>query len=148
MKKIFTLAVMLIGLSVASFAADRPKKGKISVTSNTTATIFVKIDGQKYNLDRNEIVLNSIRPGNHRVEIYQMQRAGIFGGGMRTKVIYSDFINVAPDQAVNLNVNRMGSVVVRKSGFDPYGRDDKWGNDKDRGGYSQRDDDRDHGKKW
>ena len=148
MKKIFTLAAMLIGLSVASFAADRPKKGKISVTSNTTATIFVKIDGQKYNLDRNEFVLNSIKAGNHRVEIYQMQRAGIFGGAMRTKVIYSDFINVAPDQTVNLNVNRMGSVAVRKTGFDPYGRDDKWGNDKDHGGYSQRDDDRDHGKKW
>jgi len=151
MKKIFTLTMILISLSVASFAADRPKKGKISVTSNINATIFVKIDGEKYNLDRNEFVLNSIRPGNHRVEIYQIERAGLFGR-MKTRVLYSDFINVAPDQAVNMNVNRMGNVMVRKSGYDPYDRDDKWGrdrdDDRDHGGYSQKDNDRDHGRKW
>jgi hypothetical protein len=149
MKKIFTLAAILISLSIASFAADRPKKGKISVTSNTNATVFVKIDGQKYNLDRNEFVMNSINAGNHRVEIYQIEKGGFFGR-MRTRVIYSDFINVAPDQSVSLNVNRMGNVMVKKSGFDPYGRDDRWGNDRDHDsdhGYG-RNDDRDHGRKW
>jgi hypothetical protein len=148
MKKIFTLAAILISLSVASFAADRPKKGKISVTSNSIANIFVKIDGQQYNPDRNEFVMNNIKPGNHRVEIYRMER-GVFGRA-KTKVIYTDFINVAPDQLVNLNVNRNGGVAVRKSGYNDYGRDDKWGNDKDRdhGGYSQRDDDRGQGRKW
>jgi len=142
MKKIFTLAAILISMSVASFAADRPKKGKISVTSNSNTTVFVKVDGKKYDLDRNEFVLNSIMPGRHRVEIYRMERAGIFGA-MRTKVIYSDFVNVAPDQLVNLNVNRAGNVVVRKSAADPYGRDDKWDRD-----YGRRDNDYDHGKRW
>ncbi|AXY76965.1 hypothetical protein D3H65_24565 [Paraflavitalea soli] len=148
MKKIFTLAAILLSLSVATFAADRPKKGKISVTSNTFGNLIVKIDGQRYNMDRNDLVLNSIRPGNHRVEIYRMERRGIFGG-MRTKVLYSDNVFVAPDQLVNLNVNRNDYVVVRKSGFDPYGRDDKWGRGNDRyHDYSQRDDDRDHRGKW
>lgn len=122
MKKIFTLATILIGLSVASFAADRPKKGKISVTSNSTAMIFVKIDGQRYNLDRNEFVLNGIKPGNHRVEIYRMERKGLFGA-KKTTMIYSSFVMVAPDQLVNLHVNRNGSISVRKSS---YGRDDQW----------------------
>lgn len=147
MKKIFTLAAILISLSVATFAADRPKKGKISVTSNSVATIFVKVDGQKYNLDRNEFVMNNIKPGNHRVEIYRMERG--FFGAMKTKVIYSDFINVAPDQLVNLNVNRAGGVVVRKSGS--FDRDDRWDNDygrNDRGGRNDRDRDRDYDKKW
>lgn len=145
MKKIFTLATILISLSVASFAADRPKKGKISVTSNSNTAIFVKIDGQRYNLDRNEFVLNSIKPGNHRVEIYRMERG--FFGAMRTKVIYSNYVFVAPDQLVNLNVNRNGNVAVRKSDFDRYDRDDKWGNDRDRD-YGRRNDDRDHRDKW
>lgn len=147
MKKIFTLAAILIGFSVASFAADRPKKGKISVTSNSPATIFVKIDGQRYNLDRKDFVLNSIRPGNHRVEIYRMERGGFFRS-MRTRVIYSGNVFVAPDQLVNLNVNRNGNVVIRKSDLDRYDRndrDDRWGNDRDHDhdrDYGRRDDDR------
>ncbi|WP_315819618.1 hypothetical protein [Paraflavitalea speifideaquila] len=148
MKRIFTLAAILIGFSVASFAADRPKKGKISVTSNTYGTIFIKIDGQQYNMDRNDFVLNSIRPGSHRVEIYRVERRGLFGRA-RTKMIYNDNVFVAPDQLVNLNINRNDYVVVRKSGFDPYGRDDKWGRDRDRDqDYGRRDDDRDHRNKW
>ncbi|MBO9563131.1 MAG: hypothetical protein J7621_10170 [Niastella sp.] len=148
MKKIFTLAAIMISLSVASFAADRPKKGKISVTSNSPSTIFVKIDGQRYNVDRNEFVLNSIKPGNHRVEIYRMERRGLFGA-MKTTMIYNSFVMVAPDQLVNLNVNRYGSVAVRKSGFDPYDRDDKWGRDRDNDhDYGRRDDDRGRGNKW
>ena len=148
MKKIFTLAAILIGLSAASFAADRPKKGKISVTSNSAATIFVKIDGQRYNLNRNEFVLNSIKPGNHRIEIYRMERGGLFGA-MRTRMIYNSSVFIAPDQLVNLNVNRMGNVVMRKSGFDPYDRDDKWGRDRDNDhDYGRRDDDRDRRNKW
>jgi hypothetical protein len=145
MKKIFTLAAILISLSVASFAADRPKKGKISVTSASNTSIFVKIDGQQYNLDRNEFALNSIKPGNHRVEIYQMQR-GLFGV-MKTKVLFSNVVSVGPDQLVNLNVNRNGIVAVRKSAYDVYGRDDKWGNDKNHD-YGRRDDDRNSRDRW
>lgn len=146
MKKIFTLAAILMTLSIASFAADRPKKGKISVTSNSNANIFVKIDGQKYNLDRNEFVLNSLKPGNHRVEVYKLERGGFFGG-MRTKVLYSNFVNVAPDQMVNLNINRFDDVVIRKSADNFGGRDDKWGNDRGQGNgrdgdYGRRDDNR------
>ena len=145
MKKIFTLAAILISLSIASFAADRPKKGKISVTSNSHANIFVKIDGQKYNLDRNEFMLSSIRPGNHQVEIFRMERVGIFGA-MRVRSIYCNTLFIAPDQLVNLNVNRYGDVAVRKSSaYDPYDRDDKWGRDKDYDrdhDYGRRDDDR------
>lgn len=149
MKKIFTLAAILIGFSVASFAADRPKKGKISVTSNSYSNLIVKIDGQRYNVDRNDFVMNSIRPGNHRVEIYKMERGGFFGR-MRTKVLYNDNVFVAPGQMVNLNVNRNDYVVVRKSGANPYDRDDRWGRDRDDRDhdYGRRDDDRDHRNGW
>ncbi len=44
----------------------------------------------------NDLVLNSIKPGSHRVEIYRMERRGIFGG-MKTKVLYSDNVFVALD---------------------------------------------------
>lgn len=146
MKKIFTLAAILIGLSVVSFAADRPKKGKISVTSNSYATLFVKIDGQRYNLDRNDFVLNSIRPGNHRVEIYRIERRGMFGR-MSARVIYSDNVFVGPGQSVNLLVNRNDYVVVRNSGYNGYDRDDRWGRGRDHD-YGRRDDDRDHRDRW
>ncbi len=146
----FTLAAILIGFSVASFGADRPKKGKISVTSNTYGTLFVKIDGQQYNMDRNDFVLNSIRAGSHRVEIYRVERRGFFGRA-RAKMIYDDNVFVGPDQTVNLNVNRNDYVVVRKSGFDGYDRDDRWGRDRDRDrdhDYGRRDDEGDRRNKW
>lgn len=148
MKKLFTLVAILIGLSAASFGADRPKKGKISVTSNSYATLFVKIDGQRYNLDRNDFVLNSIRAGNHHVEIYRMERGGFFGRS-KTKVLFSNNVFVAPDQTVNLNVNRNDYVVIRKSGFEGNDRDDRWGRDRDNDhDYGRNNDDRDRRNKW
>jgi len=148
MKKLFTLVAILIGLSVASFAADRPKKGKISITSNSYANLFVKIDGRRYNLDGNDFVVSSIHAGNHRVEIYRVERGGFFGR-MRTKMLFNSDVFVAPDQSVNLNVNRNDYVVVRKSGYDGYDRDDRWGRDRDDDhNYGRRDDDRDHRNRW
>lgn len=148
MKKLFTLAAILIGLSVASFAADRPKKGKISVTSASNTTIFVKIDGKNYNMDRRDFVLNNISAGNHRVEIFKIERGGLFGKA-RTKVIFSNNVFVAPDQVVNLNVNRNDYVVVRKSGGNGYDRDDKWGRDRDGDrDYGRRDDNRGDNRRW
>lgn len=148
MKKLFTLVAILIGLGVASFAADRPKKGKISVTSASNATIFVKIDGRNYNMNRNDFVADNINPGNHRVEIYKIERGGLFGRA-RTKVIYSNSVFIAPGQMVNLNVNRNDYVVVRKSNNNPYDRDDQWGRDRDGGhDYGRRDDNRGHNSRW
>ena len=148
MKKLFTLAAILIGFSVASFAADRPKKGKISVTSASNNTIFVKIDGKNYNMGRNDFVLNNISAGNHRVEIFKIERGGIFGKA-RTRVIFSNNVFVAPDQTVNLNVNRNDYVVVRKSGFDRNDRNDDWGRGRDGDrDYGRRDDNRGDNRKW
>lgn len=143
MKKLFTLAAILIGLSVVSLGADRPKKGKISVTSNSYANLFVKIDGKQYTLDRNDFVANSIRPGNHRVEIYRLEKRGIFGRTV-TKVLFSNTVFVGDNQNVNLNVNRNDNVVVRKSGG--FDRDDRWG--RDNRDYGRRDDNRDHRDRW
>lgn len=144
MKKLFTLVAILIGLSVVSFGADRPKKGKISVTSNSYNNLFVKIDGQRYNMDRNDFVVNSINAGNHRVEIYRMERRGVFGRTV-TRVLYSDNVFVGPNQVVNLNVNRNDQVMVRKSGGG-FDRDDKWG--RDNRDYGRRDDNHGQRDRW
>jgi hypothetical protein len=142
MKKIFTLAAILF--SVTTFAAERPGPAKISVTNDGRAFIQVKIDGRKYDLNRNTFAMSNIKPGYHTIEIYRIENRGMFRSKART--IYSSSMYIAPSQLVDIDINRFGNVEVRKRGFDrpdrdgrydSRGRDNDWGN-RDRDGRNGR----------
>ena len=151
MKKIFTLAAILF--SITTFAAD-PRPGKLAIRSNSDAFIQVVVDGKQYNLDRNGFIMDNIRPGRHRVEVYQVNRYGMFR--RRPQMIYSSTTFVKPWESLSININRFERVMVdsRSDHDDRYngggyanGRD--WDRnhdndrDRDRGndrGYGDRDD--------
>ena len=141
MKKIFTLTLAALFVSLITFAADRPKPGKITVTSADNSVV-VKIDGRIYDLNRNTTVLDNLRPGYHTIEVLKSQGRGGFFGGRRLRTIYSTNLMVAQSQLIDVNINRFGQVNVTKSFYGRFDNDRNggWGNnDRDRGR-----DDRDH----
>lgn len=147
MKKIFTLTLAALFVSLISFAADRPRPGKITVRSFDNAALFVKIDGIRYNLDRNIAVLDNLRPGTHSIEIFRSEGRGGFFGGRRMRSIYSTNMFLGQSQLVDVNINPFGQVSVQKSnygGYDRDGRDRGWGDNNDRGYGDRGNDNRDH----
>lgn len=123
MKKIFTLAVVLFAVT-AAFAAEppRPNYGKVSINSKSNEYIQVVIDGKRYNMDRNDHMLQNLRPGRHNIQIYKYRQIGF-----RTKpqMIYNSTVNVKAWELIDININRNERVSV-SSRIDPadrYGRD-------------------------
>ena len=143
MKRIFTIAAILF--SVTTFAAGYPKPAKISVTSKDRASIVIKIDGRKYDLDRNTFAMSNIKPGYHTIEIYRIENVGMFRS-RKARVVYNNSMYIAPSQIVDIDINRFGQVQVRKSDFDRFDRNDrKAGRDRDNRNddWNDRDGDRD-----
>jgi len=147
MKKIFTLAITLTALlfSVTTFAADhpRPNDSKVAIRSNSNAFIQVFIDGQQYNVNQNGFVVDNIRSGRHRIEVYKVDNYGMFR--RRPQKVYSSTMNVKPWESLNININRFERVSVDiRFDRDDNGRNDRgYGHDRDRdynGGYNDRDD--------
>ncbi|HEY8895234.1 MAG TPA: hypothetical protein VIM79_10490 [Niastella sp.] len=135
MKKIFTLAAIL--LSITTFAADRnphPNDSKVAIRSNSDAFIQVFIDGKQYNMNRNGFVLDNIRSGRHRIEVYKVDNYGMFR--KRPQMVYSNVTFVKPWESLNIHINR-GERVFVDTRFDRddryYGRDDRRDNDRDYG---------------
>jgi hypothetical protein len=135
MKKIFTLAAIL--LSITTFAADRnprPNDSKVAIRSNSDAFIQVFIDGKQYNMNRNGFIMDNIRSGRHRIEVYKVDNYGRFR--RRPQMVYSNTTFVKPWESLNININR-GERVFVDTRFDRddryYGRDDRRDNDRDYG---------------
>jgi hypothetical protein len=110
MKKIFTLVAILF--SITTFAAERPKPSKLAITSSDRTITQVKIDGVMYNLDRNTLVMDKIRTGNHSITIYKTQAMGF---RTRSQVVYDNNLFIGQDQFVDIDINRNGKVKVNKS---------------------------------
>jgi hypothetical protein len=136
MKKIFTLAAILF--SVTTFAAGNPgpNDSKVAIRSNSDAFIQVFIDGKQYNVNRNGFVLDNIRSGRHRIEVYKVDNRGMFR--RRPQKVYSSVMVVKPWESLNININRFERVFVdtrfdrddRRGGYDRDGRD-RDGRDRD-----------------
>ena len=133
MKKIFTLAAILF--SVTTFAAGNPgpNDSKVAIRSNSDAFIQVFIDGRQYNVNRNGFVLDNIRSGRHRIEVYKIDNRGMYR--RRPQMVYSSVMFVKPWESLNININRFERVFV-DTRFD---RDEHHG-----GGYDRNDRDRDY----
>ena len=134
MKKIFTLAAIL--LSITTFAADKnphPNDSKVAIRSNSDAFIQVFIDGKQYNMNRNGFIMDNIRSGRHRIEVYKVDNYGMFR--RRPQMVYSNTTFVKPWESLNININRGERVWVdtRFDRDDRNGRNDRWDNDRDHG---------------
>jgi hypothetical protein len=127
MKKIFTLAAILF--SVTTFAAGNPhpNDSKVAIRSSSDAFIQVFIDGKQYDVNRNGFVMDIIRSGRHRIEVYKIDNYGRFR--RRPQMVYSSIMFVKPWESLNININRFERVWV-DTRFD---RDDHRGYDRDYG---------------
>jgi len=125
MKKIFTLAAILF--SVTTFAAGNPgpNDSKVAIRSNSDAFIQVFIDGRQYNVNRNGFVLDNIRSGRHRIEVYKIDNRGMYR--RRPQMVYSSVMFVKPWESLNININRFERVFV----------DTRFDRDDHRGGYDR-----------
>jgi hypothetical protein len=142
MKKIFTLAAILFSLTTFAAGHPRPNDSKIAIRSNSNAFIQVFIDGKQYNVNCNGFIMDNIRSGRHRIEVYKVDNYGMHR--RRAQMVYSNEMFVRPWESLNININRNERVWV-DTRFD---RDDRRGydshNDRDRNYNNGRDyDDRD-----
>jgi hypothetical protein len=146
MKKIFTLVAILFSVtlfSASAMAADnpRPNFGKVSIKSRSNAFIQVVIDGKTYNMDRQDFVMDNLRPGRHSIQIYQIDRRGWRN---RARMIYSNVMTVRPWELIDININRFENVSVAtridpSDRYDRGGRYDRNDNDERDGRYGDRD---------
>lgn len=165
MKQIYSFFLMLF-ISIAALAADRPRTSRLTITTSDNDNIRVEIDGRKYREGDNSIRINNINPGYHTIKVYRPQSTGgLFGGRNRERLVYSNSVYMKPEVQVDIWIDRNGRAQVKE--FDLNRRDDRkdndrnrkndngsWGNDNGRwddyDGYDRNDrnDDRNNNGKW
>jgi hypothetical protein len=140
MKKIFTLAAILFSLTTFAAEHPRPNDSKVAIRSNSDAFIQVVIDGRQYNVNCNGFVMDNIRSGRHRIEVYKVDNQGMFR--RRPQKVYSSVMVVKPWESLNININRFERVFV-DTRFDRDDRRGGYDRDDHRGGYDRDGRDRD-----
>jgi hypothetical protein len=133
MKKIFTLFTSLF-LTIALFAADRPK-GMLTIKSaDQSSDIRVIIDGRRFEPYDNHMRIRDMKPGYHSIKIYRERNLGIFTiFGQRYDVVFNNSLLIKPQSNVMISIDRFGRAQVLENrmgrGFDWNDRD--WKNDHD-----------------
>lgn len=114
MNKLYSL--MLISfISIAAFAAERPKGGRLTISSYDNADMRVEIDGRRYSNNDNTIRISNINSGYHSIQVYRRQQSqGIFGGS-RERLVYSSNVYVRPDYRIDILIDRNGRAQVRET---------------------------------
>src|SRR5688572_22193000 len=108
MKKIITLSVLLFSIAFTVLAAPS-KGGKLTIYSHHKTTIRVLIDGKRYPIEYNMLVLNDIEPGNHTIKIVERAASG-FSSAIREKVLYNGSVYFRSNYHVDIVVNRFGKA--------------------------------------
>ncbi|HEY0676762.1 MAG TPA: DUF4476 domain-containing protein [Chitinophagaceae bacterium] len=132
MNKMYSLMLVLF-ISISAFAADRPRSGRLTITTFDNTNIRVDIDGRRYSNGDNTIRINNINPGNHSIRVYRSQSSGIFGGN-REKLLYSGNVYVKPEHRVDIMIDRYGRAQVQERDLDKKKKkkdrrnddDDRW----------------------
>lgn len=113
MNKLYSL-ILISFISIAAFAAERPKSGRLTITTHDNADIRVEIDGRRYNNNDNTIRINNINSGYHSIQVYRRQSQNVFGGG-RERLVYSSNLYVRPDHRIDILIDRNGRAQVRET---------------------------------
>jgi hypothetical protein len=143
MSKMYTLLLVSF-ISMAAFAAERPKQSRITIATYNNTDISVQVDGRRYDERDNTIRINNVDPGYRRIQVYQREASGLFGR-VRERLIYSSTLYVKPRSEVDIFINRNGRAQVRESELDNRNgrKDDRWDNDNRWDDRDRRDDRRD-----
>ena len=102
----------LFSVLTAFAASDR---GKLTIISHNPSEVRVIIDGKRYGLEYNTLVLNDIMPGIHTIKIVERPQ-GFRGGGpivpIREKVLYNGSMNFRMNYHVDIVINRFGKTLI------------------------------------
>jgi hypothetical protein len=129
MKKLTTLSVLILLVAFTAFAAPF-RGGKLTIYSHNKEAIRVFVDGKRYSLEYNMLVLNDIEPGNHTIKIVERSSSGYNVPVNREKVLYNGSVFFRTNYHVDIVVNRFGKALVdeqdaRNSRLE---EDDEYGN--------------------
>jgi len=138
MKKIFTLLVSsLFSLSLLAYDGSRLS---ISTFANSKMDLKVEVDGRKYEMRDNSIVLSNLSEGNHSVKIFREKKrnGGGFGFGRKQDLVYSTTVFLRRGFHLDITVNRFGKAMVDERRIE---RNDDWfeddyNDDYDNGGWN------------
>jgi hypothetical protein len=126
MRQILTFFGLLLCITSFATASDAPnyRKTSIHIISNSYEQYEVRIDGRAYRLQNNDLRLNDISTGYHRLEVSKIERGsgGIFGSRDRTVTVYNNNINVSEGEQIEINIDRSGRVIVREYNNNTGGR--------------------------
>lgn len=138
MKKIFTLVLSsLFSLSLLAYDGSRLS---ISTFSTDKMDFKVEVDGRKFDMQDNSLLLTNLSEGNHNVRVFRMmkKKGNGFGFGRKQELIYATTVFLRRGFHLDITVNRFGKALVdeRKIGKyddwfdDGYGdEEDGWDND-------------------
>src|SRR5215213_9973222 len=126
MNKLYSLMLILF-ISVAAFAADRPRSGRLTITTFDNSDIRVEIDGRRYNSNDNYVRINNINSGYHGVQVFRRQSSGVFGGS-RERLVYSSNLYVRPEFQIDVLIDRSGRAQVREYDLGRNNRKDRRNN--------------------
>lgn len=109
MRKI--LLTLSFFVALCAFAAP-PRGGKLTIYSHDKSTIRITIDGRRYPLEYNMLVLNDVEPGNHTIKITEVQASGYNVPTNREKVLYNGSVYVRSNYHVDIVINRYGKTLI------------------------------------
>lgn len=107
-KILFTLSFFV---TLCAFAAP-PRGGKLTIYSHDKSTIRITIDGRRYPLEYNMLVLNDVEPGNHTIKITEVQTSGYSVPTNREKVLYNGSVYIRTNYHVDIVINRFGKTLI------------------------------------
>ncbi|HZG99963.1 MAG TPA: DUF4476 domain-containing protein [Flavisolibacter sp.] len=113
MRKLMTSICSAFLFSITAFAA--PDRAKLTIVSHNPSEVRVIIDGRRYSLEYNTLVLNDIQPGIHTIKIVERPQ-GFRGSGpiapIREKVLYNGSMSFRMNYHVDIVINRFGKTLV------------------------------------
>jgi hypothetical protein len=129
MKKLLFILSFFVAFS--AFAAP-PRGGKLTIYSHDKSAIRVIIDGKRYPLEYNMLVLNDVEPGNHTIKIVERLTSTYNVAANREKVLYNGSVYVRSNYHVDIIINRFGKTLVDEQEVSSN-EDDDYNNE---GGYN------------
>lgn len=121
MKRIFTLFSTVL-LSIAVFAAAPKPKSMLTIQSMTRGDMKVVIDGRRFEPRENMMRLQGLKPGYHKIKIYQERSGGYYNMiGRRYELVFNSSITVRPHTNLVISIDRYGRASIREARFNGYG---------------------------
>ena len=126
MKKLAAFFVLSLFFAVSAMAAPY-RGGKLTIYSHHESAVRVYIDGKRYSLEYNMLVVNDVVPGNHTIKIVERQSTGSTLPANQEKVLYNGSVYFRSDYHVDIVINRFGKTLVDEQDA----RNSRWDGDED-----------------